>query len=145
MDSEIKDNSNPYLTGVLTVVKDVDKNTTIRTFESGATRDIDKDKFDIEGFLSPLVLNRYFEYMHQHRKLTNGDKREGDNWQLLFGNKHKDICIKSLLRHVFDLWMHHRKYSGKTKETLEDSLCAIIFNANAYLFKVLLDKENEKV
>ena len=118
-------------------------NNPVRKFDSGATRDTSEGKLDFEGFLSPLVLHRYFEYMHQHRNLPNGDKRDSDNWQLLFGDKHLDVCIKSLLRHVFDLWLHHRKYSEKTTETLEDSICAIIFNANAYLFKLLLDKKNE--
>lgn len=120
-------------------------NVQIRKFESGGIRDLDKDKFDIEGFLNPLVLNRYFEYMHKHRNLPNDELRDSDNWQKLFGEKHTNVCIKSLLRHVFDLWLHHREYNEKTKETLEDSICAIIFNANAYLLKVLLDnrKKNE--
>lgn len=115
----------------------------IRKFETGATRDQDINKFDIEGFLNPLVLNRFFQYMDKHRKMTNGEVRDSDNWQQLFGEKHKDVCIKSLLRHVFDLWLHHRGYNEKTKETIEDSICAIIFNANAYLLKILLDnREN---
>src|SRR3989304_920804 len=90
----------------------------VRKFDSGAVRDLDKDKFDIEGFLNPLVLHRYFEYMHKHRNMSNGEKRDSDNWQLLFGEKHLDVCIKSLLRHAFDLWLHHREYDEKTTETL---------------------------
>lgn len=118
----------------------------VRKFETGATRDSDEGKFDIEGFLNPLVLHRYFEYMHQHRKMADGSFREGDNWQHLFGEgkKHKDVCIKSLLRHTFDLWLYHRGYKEKATEFLEDSICGIIFNANAYLFKILLDKKMEK-
>lgn len=113
----------------------------LRKFSSGATRDTDEGKFDIEGFLNPMVLHRYFMYMHKHRVLPNGEMRASDDWQQLFGDKHKDVCMKSLLRHVHDLWLNHRKYRGLTKETLEDSLCAIIFNANAYLLKVLLEAE----
>jgi len=117
------------------------KNDLIRTFDGGGIRDLDKDKFDIEGFLSPLNLHRYFQYMHEHRILPNGEERESDNWQALFGEKHLNVCLKSLLRHVHDLWLHHRGHKEKTTETLENSLCAIIFNASAYLFKLLLDKQ----
>lgn len=115
----------------------------IRQFDTGGVRDSDEEKFDIEGFLNPLVLNRYFEYMHKHRNLPNGKKRDSDNWQSFFGVNHNDVCIKSLLRHVQDLWLHHRGYSKVTKEIIEDSICAIIFNANAYLLKILTDKKNE--
>lgn len=122
----------------------IPENIKIRNFDSGATRDTDNGKFDIEGFLNPLVLKRYFEYMHKHRKLSTGELRDGDNWQKLFGEHHKDVCIKSLLRHSFDLWLHHRGYDEETTESLEDSICAILFNANAYLLKVLMDKKKNK-
>src|SRR5579863_9992499 len=53
----------------------------VRKFESGATRNSDADRIDPEGFLSPLVIERYCEYLHKHRFLENGLIRESDNWQ----------------------------------------------------------------
>ena len=53
----------------------------MRTFKSGATRDDDAEKFDYEGFLSPLVIRRYAEYMHGHRKQVDGKMRDSDNCQ----------------------------------------------------------------
>ena len=40
----------------------------MRKFETGATRNLDDGKFDFDGFLSPLTLKRFAEYMHKHRK-----------------------------------------------------------------------------
>lgn len=109
----------------------------MRTFKSKATRDDDKDKLDYEGFLSPIVLERYAQYMHKHRQTANGI-RESDNWQGLFGEHHCDVCMKSLMRHVMDLWLFHRGYQGR--DDIEEALCAILFNAMAYLYKIEKDK-----
>ena len=109
----------------------------MRTFDTGATRDTDKDKLDYEGFLSPAVLQRYAAYLHKHRVQTDGNYRDSDNWQKMFGEKHFDVCIKSLLRHTIDVWLQHRGYKGE--QPIEDSLCGILFNVQAYLFKILED------
>ncbi len=106
-----------------------------------ATRDNDTDKIDYEGFLSPLVLQRYGEYMRKHRNTADG-VRDSDNWQHLFGEKHCDVCMKSLLRHVMDLWLFHRGYQGR--DDIEDALCGVLFNTQAYLYKLLKDK-NESI
>lgn len=104
----------------------------MRTFETGATRDQDANKPDFEGFLSPLVLDRYAEYMHKHRKQVDGTLRDSDNWQ-------KGIPLaaymKSGWRHFRDWWKEHRGY--RTNEGLEEALCALIFNASGYLHEVL--------
>ena len=47
--------------------------------------------------------------------------------------------MKSLLRHVIDLWKFHRGHKGR--ETIKDALCAIIFNAQAYLFSILIREQ----
>ena len=70
----------------------------MRKFDSGATRDIVEDKFDFEGFLSPLVLNRYAEYMNKHRKQSDGNLRDSDNWQKGIPMK---VYMKSGFRHFF--------------------------------------------
>ena len=116
----------------------------VRKFESGATRDQDNNKLDYEGFLSPLVLKRYAEYMNNHRYLSDGSLRDSDNWQKLFGKHHLDVCMKSKMRHDMNLWLNHRGFNGESMEDIEDACCAIIFNTMAYLFKVLKDKEVKK-
>jgi hypothetical protein len=40
----------------------------MRQFSTGATRNLETGKHDFEGYLSPLVLKRYAEYMTSHRK-----------------------------------------------------------------------------
>jgi len=55
-----------------------DKNKT-RYCNTGATRDVDNDKYDYEGFLSPIVLHRYAQYMHKHRLQSDGELRDSDN------------------------------------------------------------------
>jgi len=113
-----------------------------RQFDSGATRDTDIGKLDYEGFLSPIVLQRYAQYLHKHRTQSDGQLRDSDNWQNMFGEKHFDICMKSACRHFIDWWLQHRKI--KTENELEDSICAIIFNAMAYLYKIEYEKRNSK-
>lgn len=112
----------------------------VRTFGTGATRDTDEGKLRYEGFLTPLVLKRYAEYMHKHRLQSDGSLRDPDNWQSLFGPDHYNVCIDSGWRHFMDWWLHHRGYSEETTEDLEESLCALMFNIQAYLFKMLSDK-----
>lgn len=113
---------------------------TMRKFETGATRDTDQGKLDYEGFLSPLALERYAEYMNENRIQADGKLRDSDNWQ-------KGIpltaYIKSLWRHFFDVWKEHRGIS--TDSGLERALCGIIFNAMGYLHEVLKAKQKTMV
>ncbi len=107
----------------------------IRKFETGATRDIDVNKYDYEWFLSPLVMERFGKYMHKHRQQPDGNLRDSDNWQ-------KGIplaaYVKSAFRHFFSWWKSHRGL--KTEETIEESICALIFNAQGYLHELLKQK-----
>lgn len=107
----------------------------IRKFETGATRDTDVSKYDYEGFLSPAVLERFGAYMHKHRVQANGELRDSGNWQRGIP---KDAYMKSLIRHVFALWRTHRNVPEV--ENIEDSLCAIMFNAMGYLFEEIRTK-----
>ena len=90
----------------------------------------------MEGFESPLVVNRYAEYMTKNRKQSDGTLRDGDNWQKGIP---KDQYMKSLLRHVHDVWLLHRGYIGR--DELEDSLCAVQFNSKGYLFELLKERK----
>lgn len=106
----------------------------VRTFEGGATRDSDEGKPDYEGFLSPLVIERYGKYMNLHRKQSDGSLRASDNWQQGSGIPLPEY-LKSLWRHLMDLWLIHRGY--KDEKELEDALCAIAFNCMGYLHETL--------
>lgn len=117
---------------------------TIRKFESGATRDTAEDKYDLEGFLSPLVLDRFAEYMHKNRLQSDGSLRDSDNWQ-------KGIPLpaymKSKFRHDQDMWKLHRGYpairmeKGELVEVdMEEAICGVLFNAMGYLHEVLKAK-----
>lgn len=101
----------------------------MRYFETGATRDSDEDKLDFEGFLSPYVMYRFAEYMHKHRFQADGHMRASDNWQKGIP---QEAYMKSLLRHVFDLWIRWRA-DCTDREAFEDALCAILFNAQGML------------
>ena len=111
----------------------------VRKFTTGATRDTDEGKYDYEGFLCPLVLRRFGEYMNKHRKQSDGSLRDSDNWQKGIP---KEAYIKSCWRHFHDWWMEHRGYASR--EGLEDALCAILFNVMGYLHEILKAKENGK-
>lgn len=106
----------------------------IREFETGATRNVDDERFDYEGFLSPLVLERFAEYMHVHRLQKDGTMRAADNWQkgIPF-----DSYMSSGWRHFMEWWKSHRGVSNEWDEDVEDALCALIFNAQGYLHEIL--------
>ncbi len=115
-----------------------EENDKIRRFETGATRDQDVDKIDYEGFLSPIVLERFGQYMLKHQIQSNGDKRMSDNWQKGIP---KDAYIKSAWRHFHDWWMEHRDY--KSREGIEDALMGLLFNVMGYTYEILKE-ENKK-
>ncbi len=108
----------------------------MRKFPTGATRNTTKGKFDYEGFLSPVVLERFAKYMHKHRTQADGQTRDSDNWQK---GMPKDVYIKSMFRHFFDVWKQHRGLKGE--EDLEESLSALLFNVMGYLFETLKEKK----
>ena len=121
----------------------------IRLFKTGATRDTDDGKLDFEAFLSPLVLTRYAQYMHEHRKQPDGNLRDGDNWQRGIP---MTAYMKSMWRHFIAVWTLHRwiAFSGKCnwkdqlpekQKEFEDALCAVIFNASGYLHEVIKSKK----
>ena len=80
----------------------------MRYFETGATRNTDATSHDFEGFISPLVISRFGEYMHSHRQQADGKLRDSDNWQKGIP---QDSYMKSGWRHFLDWWMGHRKDS----------------------------------
>lgn len=106
----------------------------MRNFKGGATRDSEENKIDYEGHLSPIVLEVFGEYMNRHRRTKQG-LRASDNWQKGIP---KDVYAKSLWRHFLNFWKAHRGY--KTEESIEDSLCGVLFNAMGYIYECRRDK-----
>ena len=112
----------------------------LRSFDTGATRSADTGRYDPEAFLSPIVIERYCEYMNKHRAQPDGSVRDPDNWQ-------KGIPLtaymKGMWRHVLHLWTRHRGYvvqDAMATQDIEEDLCSIIFNAQGMLFELLKDK-----
>ena len=108
----------------------------IRFFDTGATRNTDKNKLDFEGFLSPLVLERFAKYMHENRIQSDGRIQDSDNWQ-------KGIPISSYMkskwRHFMDIWKEYRGI--KTPDGMQKSLCADMFNTMGMLHEVLKEEK----
>lgn len=105
----------------------------MRVFTTGATRHNDNSKLDYEGFLSPMALDAYAQYLNKHRVQADGKLRASDNWQLGIP---RDVYIKSLFRHFVDAWKLHRGYRVDGV-TIEDALSAVLFNAFGYLHEHL--------
>ena len=106
----------------------------MRTFNTGATRDSNLNKPDYEGFLSPIVIQRFGQYMSKHRIQSDGTQRDSDNWQKGIP---KQIYLESAWRHFLDWWLHDRGFGNQAKEPLEEALCALMFNVQGYLHEHL--------
>jgi hypothetical protein len=110
-----------------------------RTFDTGATRDTDENKLDFEGFFSPIVMEEFAKYMHGKRKMADGSMRDSDNWQKGIP---LDAYMKSMFRHFFAVWKHHRGVEGlfDNEEDRKEELLALLFNVQGYLHETLKAK-----
>jgi hypothetical protein len=108
----------------------------IRTFATGATRDTDTNKLDFDGFLCPLVLERYAEYMHSNRKMADGSIRGSDNWK---AGIPQEVYRKSTWRHFFSFWKHC--LSGNKALAIVDA-CGILFNVMGWMHEELKHDNN---
>lgn len=112
----------------------------MRSFDTGATRSSDEGKNDYEGFISPLVIESYGDYMTTHRKQADGKLRDSDNWQK---GINQEAYMKSMWRHFLDVWKLHRGYKvfKEGKEwNKEECLNALLFNVMGYQFENLKNK-----
>ena len=112
----------------------------VREFETGATRSVDIHRIDPEGFLSPLVLERYSEYMRKHQVQADGKLRDSDNWQK---GMPLNSYIKGGWRHFLHWWTRHRGYAVNdpgAASDIEEDLCALFFNVQGYLHELLKAK-----
>jgi len=112
----------------------------VRAFDTGATRSSDAGRYDPEGFLSPIVIERFCEYMQRNRVRPDGSTRASDNWQ---AGIPIDQYMKGAWRHFLHLWTRHRGYQvmdEKVAKDMEDDLCALLFNVQGMLFELLKEK-----
>lgn len=105
----------------------------LRTFATGATRDTSQQKLDPFGFLSPVAMHRFSEYMNRHRTQSDGNLRDSDNWKK---GMPKEEYVRSLIRHVMDFWLvtsgEAPRYDTKVSDP-EEIACAILFNIQGFL------------
>lgn len=109
----------------------------VREFETGAKRSADATRDDPEGFLSPLAIDRYCEYLNKHRAMPDGSVRDSDNWQL---GMPLTAYAKGMWRHFLHFWTRHRGWPVRdpgASPNIEEDLCAIIFNAQGYLHELV--------
>lgn len=111
--------------------------TSVRAFDTGATRNVDHDKLDFEGFISPRVLRRFAQYMHTHRHQADGTLRDSDNWQKGIP---RSSYMKSMTRHFMDVWSHHRDTDAD--EDVQTALCGLLFNVQGMLLELLKENDN---
>ena len=74
--------------------------------------------------------------MTKHRIQADGKIRDNDNWQK---GMSRAVYIKSAWRHFHDWLLEHRGY--KSREGLEDALCALLFNIMGYLHEALKERK----
>lgn len=104
----------------------------VRTFDTGATRSANDDKLDFRGFLSPITLRSYAEYMHKHRHQADGTLRASDNWKKGIP---LDSFMESMWRHFFAVWEGYEK-----GDVQEEDLAALFFNVHGFMHEWLKKK-----
>ncbi len=116
----------------------------MRTFSTGATRDTVKGKLSYVKALSPVALQRYVQYLSNHRLQTDGSIRDFDNWKK---GIEQDVYLDGLGRHEMAVWLLCQGYPASDNHgpvTLEDSICGVIFNAMGMLHEILKGKNYGK-
>lgn len=109
----------------------------IRAFETGATRDTLGEKLSYVKGLSPIVLRRYMQYLGKHRTLSDGSKREFDNWKKGIP---LETYLDSLMRHIMAIWLLEQGFTEKDNHgpvDIQESLCGVIFNSMGMLHEIL--------
>ena len=87
------------------------------------------------------MLQCYVDYIGRHRLQSDGNLRDWDNWK---NGMPKDVYLDGLGRHFWATWLLFQGFPASDNHgsvTLEDSLCAIIFNAQGMLHELLKKEE----
>ena len=108
----------------------------MRNFETGATRDNDEGKIHYKGFLSPLALRAFGQYMERHRVQADGSLRAPDNWKK---GMPMECYEDSLFRHVME-FMLLLECDGDPGD-LDETAAAIFFNIQGWMH----EREKEKL
>lgn len=103
-----------------------------RTFKTGAYRDAEDGKNDYIGFLSPLVIKAYGDYMTRHRVQSDGVIRTSSNWKQGIP---KDVYLSSAFRHFLDVWLEDESYDSR--DGLDEAICGLLFNIMGYYHETL--------
>ena len=108
----------------------------MRVFETGATRDTDEGKAHYSGYLSSLALKCFGRYMLKHETQADGKKRAPGNWK---NGIPEGVYYDALLRHVIEdlIAVNDGLPAREPNTTIEDALCAVIFNAQGMLHERL--------
>lgn len=112
----------------------------MRSFSTGATRSSDAGRIDPEGFMNPLVVERFCEYMNKHRVQADGSTRASDNWQKGMPTA---SGLKGMWRHFLHLWTRLRGYAvtdPKAAADAEEDVCAIMFNCQVILLNLITER-----
>lgn len=102
----------------------------MREFSTGATRDTNEGKPDYAGYLSPLVIKRFGQYMLEHQVQADGKRRSSSNWKL---GMPQNEYISSMFRHFMAVWSKYENGGSG----IENDLCALMFNVMGYLHEEL--------
>lgn len=117
----------------------------IRTFETGATRDVTRGKLDYVKALSPIVLRRYVQYLDKHRLQSDGSYRDFNNWKKGIP---QETYRSSNGRHFIDDWLLSEGYATEDNHgpitDIEDVICAKIFNDMGRLHEILKARFKEE-
>lgn len=109
----------------------------MREAPTGATRDTENTKPQYEGYLSPMVLWRFGQYMLKHQSQADGITRTSDNWQK---GMPREWYADSMYRHFMDVMLFHDNHPELMTESIEEALCALLFNVQGYLYEILLNR-----
>lgn len=121
----------------------------MQEFSSGATRSSSEGKNDYEGFLSPLVIKGFGDYMRRHQVQADGKLRESDNWQK---GMPMASYLKSAWRHFFTLWCLWRGWpvepeqvgTEKVTPTMLDAIFATMFNLQGLAHELMKQELQQK-
>ena len=111
----------------------------MRQFPTGATRNLSTAKVNPAKCLSPLVIQRYAEYMRDMRRQSDGTLRADDNWK-------KGMTLESFMesgqRHNLHWWMIDSGVPYESEDDghlidVEESCCALLFNVMGYLHETI--------
>lgn len=115
----------------------------MRNFDSGATRNNVEGRLNYVKALSPIVLERYVQYLNAHREQADGTMRDFDNWKKGIPI---DVYLEGLGRHFIAVWQLAQGFPAEDNKgpvTLEDTLCAIIFNASGWLHEIIKEERKD--